>query len=125
MTYRETLINEMIKNGTNNCEVEEVFIDRMDLIYNMADSLDYKYGDKLTMGHENARKVALDNFREMCRYADSIEGKEELYDEFCFYEGVIGYVWNELLSVYKFEGITDEVLENIAVYNGEVEEVEG
>ena len=79
----------------------------MDLIDNMAASLDYKYGDRLTMGYEN---VALDNFRELCRYADSIEGKEELYDEFCFYEGLINYVWEELLSVYKF---TDEVLENI------------
>ena len=104
MTYRETLVNEMIKSGIDNCEVEDVFIDRMDLVYNMADSLDYKYGDRLTMGYEN---VALDNFREMCRYA---EGKEELYDEFCFYEGLINYVWEELLSVYNF---TNEVLENI------------
>ena len=119
MTYRDTLINEMIKNGINNCEVEEVFIDRMDLVYNMAASLDYKYGDKLTMGPMNARNVALDNFREMCRYADSIEGKEELYDEFCFYEGVIGYVWNELLDVYKYEGITEELLENIEAEMGE------
>ena len=124
MTYRETLINEMIKSGINNCELQDVFIDRidrMDLIYNMADSLDYKYGDKLTMGPENAKKVALDNFRELCRYADSIEGKEELYDEFSFNEGVICYVWNELLDVYKYEGITEEVLDSIEVYNGEVE----
>ena len=102
MTYRETLVNEMIKSGIDNCEVEDVFIDRMDLVYNMADSLDYKYGDRLTMGYENAKNVALDNFRELCRYADN-----------AFYEGLINYVWEELLSVYKFEGITDEVLENI------------
>ena len=112
MTYRETLVNEMIKSGIDNCEVEDVFIDRMDLVYNMADSLDYKYGDRLTMGYENAKNVALDNFRELCRYADSAI-------EYAFYEGLINYVWEELLSVYKFEGITDEVLENI------IEEVEG
>lgn len=121
MTYRETLVNEMIQKGIENCEVEDVLIDRMDLIDNMAASLDYKYGDKLTMGPAAAKEVALDNFRELCRYADSIEGKEELYDEFSFYEGVICYVWNELLDVYKYEGITEEVLDSIEIYNGEVE----
>lgn len=121
MTYRETLVNEMIQKGIENCEVEDVLIDRMDLIDNMAASLDYKYGDKLTMGPAAAKEVALNNFRELCRYADSIEGKEELYDEFSFYEGVICYVWNELLDVYKYEGITEEVLDSIEIYNGEVE----
>ena len=115
MTYRETLVNEMIKSGIDNCEVEDVFIDRMDLVYNMADSLDYKYGDRLTMGYENAKNVALDNFRELCRYINSINSTIE----YAFYEGLINYVWEELLSVYKFEGITDEVLENIEVEMGE------
>lgn len=109
MTYRDTLINEMIKSGIDNCEVEDFLPSRMDLIDNMAASLDYKYGDKLTMGPEAAKEVALDNFRKLCRYVDIIDGTIEI----AFFDGLIDYVWKELLNVYKFEGITDEVLESI------------
>ena len=42
-------------------------------------------------------------------YVDIIDGTIEI----AFYEGLIDYVWKELLNVYKFEGITDEVLESI------------
>ena len=115
MTYRETLINEMIKSGIDNCEEEDFLPNRMDLIENMAASLDYKYGDKLTMGPENAKNVALDNFRELCRYINNIDGTIEI----AFFDGLIDYVWKELLNVYKFEGITDEVLENIEAEMGE------
>ena len=115
MTYRETLINEMIKSGIDNCEEEDFLPNRMDLIENIAASLDYKYGDKLTMGPEAAKEVALDNFRELYRYVNSIDGTIEI----AFFDGLIDYVWKELLNVYKFEGITDEVLENIEAEMGE------
>ena len=115
MTYRETLVNEMIKSGIDNCEEEDFLPNRMDLIENMAASLDYKYGDKLTMGPEAAKEVALNNFRELYRYINSIDGTIEI----AFFDGLIDYVWKELLNVYKFEGITDEVLENIEAEMGE------
>lgn len=114
MDYRETLINKMIMKGITNCKAEGLLTDHMDLIYSMARSLDYKYGDKLTMGPEGAKETALDNFREMSRYFNSIEGNEELFAEYCFFEGVLSYVYEELTAIYKYEGITEDMLDAIA-----------